>query len=401
MSFERLLESSILFILVFNILQYRQVTNETILILSAFIVLLFIFISTCFSKFKFFRLRIYFLIALAVLIHGYMLTQSVLERQNFSNYRVHDGTLITEESWRAILVAKNPYAISYEKLYSGQSDYEEKVKHNETDKNVYSPVSFWINFPFFYLTSRFLNFVDMRITSVVALFAAAILSLRFTREKSLFLILFLFNPVFLKSIYFGANDIFVLLFIVLTLFFMFLKRTNLSVISVSLAAGTKLLVWPFLPFYFIKLWKDNPEAIPFLRKFAMFGILSMVIYLPFIIWSPKDFFNDLFVYNFFGGDLGRPIAGFLGVSQILYQTGLISQSSSIPFFIPGLVFSIIIMLFSFKFLKKSSSLKYLLLFYLLLFGIVLSFSRIVQSDYIAFISQVLLLSAFVNQNKKE
>lgn len=398
------LEAVLLFILVFNILQAYRITNQVVLTLVALVVFIFILLSQNFLP----RLgklattvRFWCLTLVILVVHLVLLWGSILDRLTTANYRIHDGALITEESWRAIVSGKNPYSISYDKVLVSQEDYLDKVKHRETDRNIYSPMAFFINFPTFFLTDKLFNFIDMRITAVVCLLVAAFLALIVIKEKVLFLILFLLNPVFVKSVYFGANDVFILFFLVICLIFLKLKKTKLATVAIALASATKLLILPFVPLYFIYIWWTRPRGINnyLVRHMVLFGAVNLILYLPFVLSGPGDFFDDFFVYNFLGGNLGRPIAGFIGVPQILSKFGIISQYSSVPFFIVGGLASVIFLGFSNQLMRKSPSVTRLIILYLALFVVVFSFSRVVQSDYYAYFSQVLILAAFLSKER--
>ena len=397
---QRILEAALASILIFTLLSIFRVNNQLILTLVAFLLLIFILLSLkSFLKIggTGLKLRIYCLVAIAITFHGYLLTSAVVARLGDPKYSVHDGTLITEESYRQLMQGKNPYSISYEALYLNQVDYLDKVAHNELDRNSYSPLAFLINFPAFVLTERIFGLIDMRIFSVMSLFIAAFLLLPIIGEKVLFLIIFLFNPVFAKSIYFGANDVFILLLLCASVFFLYFRRLEMATVAVALGSSTKLLFLPFVPLYFLFIifTKKGERGLFIFKNMAIFVIVCTIVYLPFIIWNPGDFFDDVFIYNLFGGDLGRPIAGFVGTAQILNKFGLISENNAFPFFLLVIPLSVIFLSYGVTILRKFATLPLLVFLYAVLFIIVFSFSRIVQSDYLTFISQVLVLSAFL------
>lgn len=401
-SFKPILEAALLFILVFNILQVYKITNQVILTLLAILVFIFFVLSANlvprlgnFAR----SVRLWCLILTVLVIHISLLFGSVLERLASPRYRIHDGALITEESFRAIISGKNPYSISYDKVLVSQEDYLDKVKHRETDKNIYSPMAFFINFPTFLVTSNFFNFIDMRITAVVCFLVAAFLALLVIKEKILFLILFLLNPVFLKSVYFGANDIFILFFLILCIVFLNFKKIIFATFTLALGVCTKLLFLPFVPLYFLYMSAFGISKNSLKNNFLIFFIISLSIYLPFILMNPKDFLDDMFVYNFLGGSLGRPIAGFVGVPQFLNKFGIVAQSSSFPYFILLIPLSLIFLYLSANLLKRRPSPQLLVLLYAFFFILVFSFSRIVQSDYLSYLSEVLILAAFLSEER--
>lgn len=396
---QRILEATLASILIFTLLLIFRISDQLILTLVAFLLLIFILLSAkSFLKIggEGLKLRMFCLVAIAIAVHGYLLTSAVVARLDDPKYSVHDGTLITEESYRQLTQGKNPYSISYEALYVNQVDYLDKVVHNEFDRNSYSPLAYLINFPVFVATEATFGFIDMRIFSVMSLFIAALLSLPLVGEKILFLIIFLFNPVFAKSIYFGANDVLILMLLCASIFFLYLRKRAMATAFVALGSSTKLLFLPFVPLYFLFIFatKKGQKLFAF-KNMAIFVIVCAIVYLPFMIWNPGDFFEDLVIYNLLGGDLGRPIAGFVGIPQIMNKFGLISENNTFPFFLLAIPLSVIFLSYGASLLRKFAKLSLLVFLYAVFFIILFSFSRVVQSDYLTFISEVLVLAAFL------
>ena len=398
-----LLETALLFILVFNILQVYKISNQLILTAVVSLVLIFLIISSSSNflkmKFSFKKYRLFLVFAIAFVLWGYLIWDAALARIYNPRYSIHDGAIITEESYRAIFEKKNPYSISFEDLYRQQDNYQEKVEHGEVDRNNYSPVAFFINFPVFGATGYFFNFIDMRVTAVIGLFVAAFLATLVIKEKILFLILFLFNPVFAKSVYFGANDVFILFFLILCIVFLNFKKIIFATFALALGVCTKLLFLPFVPLYFLYLSAFGISKNSLKNNFLIFFIISLSIYLPFFLMNPKDFLDDMFVYNFFGGSLGRPIAGFVGIPQFLNKFGIVAANSSFPYFILLIPLSLIFLYLSANLMMRRPSPQLLVLLYAFFFILVFSFSRIVQSDYLSYLSQVLLFSVFLQKKR--
>ena len=398
-----LLETALLFILVFNILQVYKISNQLILTAVVSLVLIFLIISFnddfLKTKFSFKKYRLFLVFAIAFVLWGYLIWDAALARIYNPRYSIHDGAIITEESYRAIFEKKNPYSISFEDLYRQQDNYHQKVEHGEVNRNNYSPMAFLINFPIFGMTGYFFNFIDMRVTAVIGLFVAAFLATLVIKEKILFLILFLFNPVFAKSVYFGANDVFILFFLILCIVFLNFKKIIFATFALALGVCTKLLFLPFVPLYFLYLSAFGISKNSLKNNFLIFFIISLSIYLPFFLMNPKDFLDDMFVYNFFGGSLGRPIAGFVGIPQFLNKFGIVAANSSFPYFILLIPLSLIFLYLSANLLKRRPSPQLLVLLYAFFFILVFSFSRIVQSDYLSYLSQVLLFSVFLQKKR--
>ena len=394
----KLLESSLLFILLFEIFKSQSIFNIPVMVVSAFLILMFMslsFFGDFFWNGKYLaQLRFGAIILLVISVHGFLLVRSVGERARDASYAIHDGAIITEQSYLALLRGENPYSLSFNTYYQNQPNYGDKLAHNETDKNMYSPLAFVINLPVFAISQSFLGFIDMRIGSVLFLILTLIVSLRIVSEKLLFMILFMFNPVFVDSLYFGGNDVFVLFFLALCLVLLSFKKFYLSTFALALGCATKLLILPLAPLYFLFLLNLRGFNISMIiRQAILFVLVNLSIYLPFIFWNLNDFIDDFVIYNFFGGSQGRPIAGFLGFGQVLSQLGVIPRETNIPFFIMLIPVSILALVIADKIFKKSNQISTLLFSYIIYFIAVFSFSRIVQSDYLAYLSQVILLGA--------
>lgn len=397
---ERLLEISLLFILVFQTLRSNLLANNLVLVLVALFFLSFVFFSFLNKKQSIFKLLS--LILLAVSIFLPLLSKVIDERKNnVGHVNVNESMLMVEYATKSLLLGNNPYSISYleavrqEKSQSGQMGYEiEDLKHFQ-----YSPAIFWMTVPFFILSQYLFSFFDLRLLLVSIFLTAAYIGYKLTRGSSLFLIIFLFNPVFLFSLIAGSNDVFPLTFIFLNLLFLKFSKMAYATIALSLAIGFKLIALPLVPIYFSYLLVRKFPKELILRQFVIFIIFSLIIYLPFAIWNFWDLISDLVIYQIGGGTTGKPIVGFLGLPQLLHNFGLISQNSNFPFFV---LFVPIYFLFLYLFLKsakKITDLSFYVIGYVFSFFVFLVFSRMIQTDYIAFISQFIVLSAFVDTKK--
>lgn len=385
-----LFESSLLFILIISLLRQEQVTSRLFMGVEAILIIIFIAISWIPIKktLKLVKLRFAVFLGLVLMLVGFLTGQAVLSRLNNPLHKIHDGAIQTEVAYQKLLQGANPYSINYGSFLNSAAD-----------SYVYSPLTILINAPIFSFTGYFFHFFDIRITLIILFLLSALVILTIVRERILFLTLFLLNPLFLHSVLYGAKDVLMLFFLSLTLIWLKLNRITLATIMVGLGSATKLTFLPFVPLYFIYLYlrlsNNRVKRKLFFQQLGIFVATSALFYLPFAIWNWSDLYHDLVLYQFNGGDVGRPIAGFLGVPQLLNYFNFIPGNSSLPFYLILIPSSIIFLLYSFKYLKRSLNIRLLCLIYCGFLLLVLSFSRILQIDYLGYISEVLIIGAFI------
>lgn len=397
----RLLEISLLFILVFQTLRSNLLANNLVLVLTGLFFLSFVLFSFLHVKLSGFRLLSLILLALTVFLP--LLTRAISERGNNRGYvNVNESMLMVEHATKSLLAGNNPYSISYleavrqEKSQSGQKDYEiEDLKHLQ-----YSPSIFWLTLPSYIVFQDLFHFFDLRIVLVFLLFISGLIGYLLTNRSVLFLIIFLFNPVFLSSLMQGSNDIVPLTFIFLSLLFLKFSKITYATIVLAIACGSKLTAIPFVPIYFGYLFVRKSQKESAFKQILIFIAFSLIIYLPFAIWNFWDLMSDLFIYQIGGGVIGKPIVGYLGLPQILHNFGLIDQDSSLPFFVLFVPIYFVFLYFFLKIVGKINDLSFYVIGYVVSFFVFLGFSRMIQTDYIAFISQFLVLSAFLDRKRK-
>src|SRR3989344_5215682 len=330
-----ILESSLLFILVVTLFRSQFIENRIVILLTAILILVFILLSFFPVKSSHFKnIRFFLLISILIIIQGYMLIKSVGDRR-VGQGSVHDGVIVTEVSYRALISGVNPYSVNFGDDLN-REQYFDDVPSYAAVHFPYSPMMLFANVPIFWLTDNLADFIDMRITLVIFLFLTAMVGALMVQEKILFLIIFLFNPLFVPLLFYGANDVVILFFFFLLLYFLKIRRETLATISLGLATGAKLLILPLAPLYFLYLFMltNKVDRFRFLfKQFLLFTLVNLIVYLPFFIWNSHDLLDDL-VFSWIGsGAKSHPIAGFLGVPQILSRIGLISTDSSFPFFV--------------------------------------------------------------------
>src|SRR3990167_1863994 len=105
---------------------------------------------------------------------------------------VHDGVIITESAYKALISGKNPYSVNFSEELSSQK-YKGKIPNHAEERYPYSPILIFMNVPILLLSQSF-GTVDMRITLTVFFFLTAAVGAYYVSQKRLFLIIFLTNP---------------------------------------------------------------------------------------------------------------------------------------------------------------------------------------------------------------
>lgn len=396
----RTLEVSLLFILAVQLFRVEQITSQIIILIAAFLLVIFSFVSILGTgRGKLDTIRLWCLVFLVLLVQGFLLTRAVITRNLEGSKSLHDGVIMTEASYRALISGRNPYSENLSDLLE-----REKYTHVSLRPTIhypYSPLMFLTSVPVFWVTDSLFGVVDMRVTLFVFFLLAALVGASVVKEKILFLILFSFNPLFVPMLFYGANEVIILFLFVLLIYFLNKKREALATVTLGLATATKLLFLPAVPLYFIYVFLTNSRSMKVvLKHLQIFLLVSLFIYLPFLIWNGSDTINALISPWIGASEELYPIAGYIGIPQLLTSIGLVFQTSTFPFLIFVLPFEALLLIFSFKVLKKSLNLSILGVLFAFNILLVLAFSRLVQIYYLAFISQIILLASFLPAEKK-
>lgn len=391
-----ILEPTLLLVLTLDCLKSFQISNQGVILVVASLLLVYFLISfVLVNDHKFENIRFGFLVFFIMVVYAFLLVFKVNSRLvSVRTQDIHDGVIMTEASYLAIVSGVNPYSVNLSPVLTKEK-YGKEVSLRPTIHYPYSPMMIIASAPFFVLSENTLGFIDMRVVLVVFFFLASFVASKMVNKKTLFLLLFALNPLFVPLLFYGANDVIVLFLFFVLVHFLRVKKITFASLILGLIIGTKLLFLPFVPVYFlyllIGLGKRGQDLV---KQVSIFLLISCVIYLPFMLWNSPDAFNALFSPWFGGGVEAYPIAGFVGVAQILHGLGFVSQSSTFPFLIFALPVEMIFLYFAQKSLKKSPGLDTFILLCVLSLIIILAFSRIVQTYYIAFVSEILLFASF-------
>ncbi|NMC51866.1 hypothetical protein GYA54_04030 [Candidatus Kuenenbacteria bacterium] len=207
----------------------------------------------------------------------------------------------------------------------------------------------------------------------------------------------------------GRDDVFVLSWLILTIFLLERGIISWSAVTLALACSSKHTAWFFVPFYFIyvhffiKQKNVKIEIGEYLKNFIKliwpFPTLFLLLILPFVIWDPISFFQDIYAYPAGTIPTSYPISGY-GLSVVFYQLGLIKNITDyFPFWIAQIPITIIFYYFLIKNYGNSQNMSHLVFCYGALIFIYLFLSRFFHDNYIGFISQIFIVSYFLIDDK--
>lgn len=405
---KKVFETTLLFLLVISIFRSQYIADQFMVVLVAVPLVLFILFSLPFkilsSKARWVRPVCFWIIVFAV--YGFLLREYLLYRAANGDYAmVHDGVVQTEKATRSFLKGKNPYSISYVDVFQGERFYPEGRPHPLLTRYVYSPMTFLVNVPFFLGENLlFGGKFDLRISLAIFLFLTAMVGSTIVKEKLLFWMLFLLNPLFTHSFFIGANDVLILFFIFSCIAFLYFKKISMATVFLALGFGMKLTIVPFVPLYFLYLVgllrkkKDRTQII--LRQLLIFIGISVLIYLPFILWDAKAFVDDVLLFPLAGGSQGYPITGFLGLPHLLASFDVVSSWTAFPFYIIQILVTLVLLVLMYYVLKRFPKLSVLCVLFVVFFILSFSFSRTFQPNYLDFLSQVLVLGSFIEVKRR-
>jgi hypothetical protein len=397
---KKIFEASVLFILLVNVFRTQSITNLPVMVAIAVSFIFFLGLSLkVFSQFAFSaKIRFLSFAMIIILLYSFLLTDVVFDRIAKTNRTlISDAAKVTEVASLALLSGKNPYSIPYHQVFYGPDFL--KIPTSTLNNYPYSPFMFLANIPFLAITANLVQFFDLRIILVIMFLLTAGIVAKITSQKLLFLIMFLLNPIFIPKLFFGTSDVLPLFLIFLCFVFLYFQKVTGATIALALATASKLTALPFVPLYFLYIFrlslKQQGGLVRLARQFAVFTLINLVVYLPFLLWNAKDLLEDVFLYHL---EL-RPIQGFLGLPQLLTSLGLISIESNIPFYLGVFPASFVFLLFAHRIFKKWQDLTAFCVLGVLSFVLFFFFSRVLQTDYLAFLSQILLLGGFLKVKK--
>jgi len=379
-------------------------------------VILFLFIAfivfTLLNARKYYKLRFFILVSIFLLILFSSLFFLIeIRRQTGNDLVVHDSTVITEEAVKFLDQGKNFYTEDYyDTQYSVYKDIFKGGENPAMKHYVYLPFTVIFAWPFYHILDTLFGFFDLRLVYLLLFLLGGFLIYRIPKNKEnkiLALIIFFLNPALLFYFVAGYNDIFILVLIILSLYF--LKKYNYfwSALFLGLAVISKQSAVLIIPFYFYYLYLLKRKEKIFkrikfiLQKSWIFLVMIIMTFSFFLIWDAGSFISDTFQKLMGGLESNYPISG-IGFSNLLLEMNIINnQWDNYPFWICQLVIGLIALFVLLKWQKINNDISFLLLAYALFLFIVWYFARYFHESHLFYIIYVLSLAYIFKLNESK
>lgn len=330
-----------------------------------------------------------------------------LRHHSEPHHFAHDGgVILTEEAVKYFLSGKNPYEEDY--YGTALEDYYTVYKLGDIRNSViqhytYLPLTFILPLPFYILSKAILGWFDMRFIYLLMFILSLLILPRLTdsnQNKALLLTIFALNPLFTNFIATGRNDVFLLFWIILSVFFLTLDKPRTASAFLGFACVSKLTALCLIPFFLTYLLNKDSESVPFTQKISFVFkqayplVLIIVIFiLPFLIWDVHSFREDILNW-----DEAYPLGGTpgFGFANLLLYTGY-SKNDYFPFKYLQLILGLPLLYFLLKRQLKNNTINLMLVNYGFLSLTLLYFSRFLHDNYIGYGFSIFCLGFFANK----
>ena len=380
--------------------------------LSLLAFLLYIFVDLCKERwgeqttFRWKYASLWLIILTLVILPTLKMT--LLRHNNLPHSYSHDGGVIqTEIATDYFLAGKSPYVEDYYDTPMAEWGFPEF--RTALDHYPYLPATFILSAPVKRLSDALLGWYDQRFTYLILFIIMLILAYALKRGDSqavlgLTMILGL-NPIMGLDVIFGQNDVFVLAWLVISAWFIHRKRWLWGSLFFGVAAASKPTAWFLAPFFLLFLTDqptlsvrqlfNKPTMLAILRRAWPALALFILFVLPYFLWSPNDFIDDVWRWAAGTAKVHYQIWG-LGFANFVLATGLLPDRFAYwPFWIPELLVAApAILLLTMKQLREN------LLGNVFWHGAILLlafayFSRFLNENYLGFILALFALGHFI------
>jgi hypothetical protein len=349
---------------------------------------------------------IVFLLAVVPCLH-----RISLRHHSKPHHFAHDGgVILTEEAVKYFLNGKNPYHEDY--YGTALEDYYTVYKLGDIKNSViqhytYLPLTFILTLPFYVLSKAILGWFDMRFIYLLMFIIYLFILPKLTnsnQNKALLLTIFALNPFFTNFIAAGRNDVFLLFWIILSVFFLTLDKPRTASAFLGFACVSKLTAWCLIPFFLTYLLNKDSESVPLTQKISFLFkqayplvLIIIILILPFLIWDVHSFTEDIFNW-----DEAYPLGGTpgFGFANLMLYTGY-SKSDYFPFKYLQLILGLPLLYFLIKRQLKNNTINLMLVNYGFLSLTLLYFSRFLHDNYIGYVFSIFCLAFFANKRNQQ
>jgi hypothetical protein len=297
-------------------------------------------------RFQLPRAQLAFVVALTGILVVLPLLAHVAIRHRTGNLRfTHDGGVTYIEAAIDHLVAgRNPYAASYagtivEQKFASDPGWSQWNFRPILEFLPYLPLPVLLGLPLRLGIEPLLGFYDQRFLYLLLLGLSFLFLARLfpAPDRPLGLALVFLNPLLIIYLIQGTIDIVLIFWMILGAYFLARSRVAAASICFGLAAVSKQFAWFLWPFL-LALWLPSGGSRGYrlrvlVRRVLPGAVAALLVILPFLLWSPRDFIEDVLLFNF--GVLGTfyPFGGTpgYGFANILLATGVVpSVRDSFP-----------------------------------------------------------------------
>jgi uncharacterized membrane protein len=243
---------------------------------------------------------------------------------------ISDSGMQTELGGKLLVLGQNPYTVDYFKTDLAKIPYSDELGNKVNPALyyfVYPPMVPIISAASYKLIAPRLNWFDIRVVFIAFLLILLILGYikwGISQTYLLYLVTVGANPYFIRTIFEGSNDIFAMVFFVTAILILEKKKSwIIAAILYALSISSKQIIWPTVLFMIVGLWKQYGFKV-MSRFMILTGLVTLVIFLPFIIWDFPKLYAGLL--GFHSGTLTHsyPIHNF-GFGMMLVQLGIVSN----------------------------------------------------------------------------
>jgi len=335
------------------------------------------------------------------------LKMTLLRHENLPQSYSHDGGVIqTEAATRYFLEGKNPYIETYRNTPMAEWGFEQF--RTALDHYPYLPATFALSAPVKLLSEATLGWYDQRFTYLILFVITLALAAGLTRGRhddllGLTMLLGL-NPIMGLDVIFGQNDSFVLAWLMLSVWFLYRKNWLWSSIFFGVAAASKPTAWFLAPFWALAMLDQTPVTfsqlftramlVKLLKRIAPALGVFLIFVLPYLLWSPDAFIDDVWRWASGAAETHYQIWGLGFANFVLAWGGLPDRFAVWPFWIPELLIALpLIAILLIKQLRDNSISSWFWHGAILLLGFAY-FSRFLNENYLGFLLALFALGYY-------
>jgi hypothetical protein len=318
----------------------------------------------------------------------------------------HDGGVIqTEETIKYLLSGKNPYVEDYVDTPMAEwgIEYRTALYHYP-----YLPWTFLFSAPFYLLSQAAMGWYDQRFVYLLLFIATLFLAPRMVKDRNqrLCLVMVLgLNPIMGSDVIFGQNDMFVLAWVVFSVYLLLKGQLFWSLVMLALACASKPTAWFLVPFYLLYLIRPGgistsaelkQRSLSLLREMVPFLLVIALLVLPFALWNFNALFDDVWRWSSGTAEVPYQITGW-GLANFVLALGLVqSRLDYFPFWVLELLVCLPLFLFLLWRQSKRNSISSMLYHYAFLTLVFFYLSRFMNENYLGYILAILGLAFFID-----